>query len=466
MQKVINHFHVIMQYTNANTSTYLRFKITDNEKYPSVVELNTINSQVSQGQVCLFYLLFNPYIINDLNTPYIIVLETIAVIVRLALVFAGHRSNTDPHLKSHIPLVNNLRKQANKETIPQVITIEINIEMTEPRGLGDNPNQSQLHPLYQFSFPSQSCPIQPYVFKQPIRQKYIIHFSPQCSNYALQQRCSTQLNTSATFKSLQQNTQENHKTMINKTNKQNIYKMTSKPRGIAIIINNKNFVSQLTLRSGSTVDVHNLWDLFNYLGFNPQYHHNKTHTEMRQILNDIAGMDHDKYDCLMVAILTHGNYGDVLYGTTGVITIQEVIEIFSSKRCPTLIGKPKIFIIQACRGTRLNQAVELNDTNSEECDMIDSGPTVHPNISDYLVAYSTIPGHVSFRNNKIGSVFILTLVKIFRQHAADEDITTMLERVTDEVSKYQPQGNIYQDNRQCPELRSSLRGQLFLNPCT
>ena len=60
-----------------------------------------------------------------------------------------------------------------------------------------------------------------------------------------------------------------------------------------------------------------------------------------------------------------------------------------------------------CRGTRLNQAVELNDTNSDECDMTDSGPTVLPNISDYLVAYSTIPGHVSFRNNNNGSILFL-----------------------------------------------------------
>ena len=77
----------------------------------------------------------------------------------------------------------------------------------------------------------------------------------------------------------------------------------------------------------------------------------------------------------MVAILTHGDYGDVLCGTTGVITIQEVIETFSSRRCPTLISKPKIFIIQTCRGSRRNQAVELDDTNSDKCDMADSGQT-------------------------------------------------------------------------------------------
>ena len=140
--------------------------------------------------------------------------------------------------------------------------------------------------------------------------------------------------------------------------------------------------------------------------------------------------------------------------------IQEVIETFSGKRCPSLIGKPKIFIIQACQGRRHNQTVQLSN---DWYDMTDSsgGPTVHPNISDYLVAYSTIPGHVSFRNNNIGSIYISTLVKTFRRYAAYEDIATILERVINEVTKYEPCGNGLQESRQSPEIRSTLRGKVY-----
>ena len=239
--------------------------------------------------------------------------------------------------------------------------------------------------------------------------------------------------------------------------------MNSKPCGIAVIINNEKFKGQLDSRSGSAVDAQNLCNLFNYLGFDIQHHNNKTHTEMRHILSEVAAMDHVKYDCLMVTILTHGDYGDVLYGTTGGgIMIQEVIETFSGTRCPSLIGKPKIFIIQACRGRRHNQTVELNDT----CDIhesIDSGTSIHPSISDYLVAYSTIPGHVSIRNNTNGSIFITTLVKVLRQHANDEDLITMLERITNEVTEYEPRSAELQDSKQIPELRSTLRKKVYFN---
>ena len=174
-------------------------------------------------------------------------------------------------------------------------------------------------------------------------------------------------------------------------------------------------------------------------------------------------MNHDKYDCLMVAILTHGDYGDVLYGTTGEgIMIQEVIETFSGTRCPSLIAKPKIFIIQACRGRRHNQTVESNDTYAMH-ESIDSGTSMHPSISDYLVAYSTIPGHVSIRNNKNGSIFITTLVKVLRRHAKDEDLFTMLERITNEVTEYEPRSAKLQDSKQIPEVQSTLRKKVYFN---
>ena len=58
----------------------------------------------------------------------------------------------------------------------------------------------------------------------------------------------------------------------------------------------------------------------------------------------------------------------------------EVIETFNGRRCPTLISKPKIFIIQACWGRIYNQAVaiELDNRNDDGYDMTDSGPIIHP----------------------------------------------------------------------------------------
>ena len=44
------------------------------------------------------------------------------------------------------------------------------------------------------------------------------------------------------------------------------YKMSSKPRGMALIINNRNFTCGMNERVGTDKDAENLYDLFNWLG--------------------------------------------------------------------------------------------------------------------------------------------------------------------------------------------------------
>ena len=62
---------------------------------------------------------------------------------------------------------------------------------------------------------------------------------------------------------------------------------------------------------------------------------------------------HPKLDCtdsVFVVIMTHGELG-VIYGTDGrTYNIDHLYEHLGTKNCPALLNKPKIIIIQACRG--------------------------------------------------------------------------------------------------------------------
>jgi hypothetical protein len=49
-------------------------------------------------------------------------------------------------------------------------------------------------------------------------------------------------------------------------------------------------------------------------------------------------------DSFGLAVLSHGDADDIVYGTDDKIRIKNLIEPI--KKCPKLIGKPKIFIIQ------------------------------------------------------------------------------------------------------------------------
>ena len=138
------------------------------------------------------------------------------------------------------------------------------------------------------------------------------------------------------------------------------YRMKSTPQGIAVIINNKIFTSTFVLgnRNGTDKDAVALERLFTYLGFYTNRYNDLTGSEMKRTLEAVATIDYRQYDCLLVAILTHGVQGK-LYGTDGEkIPVEDLTTLFNGDQCPSLIGKPKIFFLQACRGENRDKGVK------------------------------------------------------------------------------------------------------------
>lgn len=149
------------------------------------------------------------------------------------------------------------------------------------------------------------------------------------------------------------------------------YQMKSQPRGLGIIVNNKVFTCGMKNREGTDKDATALQRLFTHLGFHTNRYNDLNGTQFRRIFNDAAAVDHKKFDCLMVAILTHGIKGK-LYATDGeLIPVEELTKLFNGYRCPSLIGKPKIFLLQACRGGSFDYGVEHDMTDAAEDKDID-----------------------------------------------------------------------------------------------
>ena len=60
----------------------------------------------------------------------------------------------------------------------------------------------------------------------------------------------------------------------------------------------------------------------------------------------------EKVDCMVLAVLSHGQKDNVICGIDGrgINVLQDIVPIFSPKECPSLAGKPKMYICNACRG--------------------------------------------------------------------------------------------------------------------
>ena len=266
------------------------------------------------------------------------------------------------------------------------------------------------------------------------------------------------------------------------------YKMESKPRGVAIIINNRNFTCGMKDRDGTNRDAESLSKLFPYLGFCTKRYDNLKGKDMRAKLEVVGKLDHSACDCLIIAILTHGIEGK-LYSTDGdLIPVEEVTKYFDGNHCPSLIGKPKVFIFQACRGGTFDYGVEYEATDGSEGspseaevkelaekqiehivakvldeEEVDAGyKQALPTEADFLLAYATVPGYVSWRNSEYGSWFIKAFVDVMYEQAKTEHLMDMLVEVNRRVAE--DFKSTVGKNKQIPAPSCLLTRKLYFRP--
>lgn len=175
--------------------------------------------------------------------------------------------------------------------------------------------------------------------------------------------------------------------------------------------------------------------------------------------------NHSESDCIVVCILTHGENG-LLWARDSQYKTDSVFEYFRGHKCPSLAGKPKIFIIQACKGQKLDPGVSL----SGPTDVCDARPTSIriPSCADFLVAYSTPDSYFSWRNTNNGSWFIQSISEVFTQHAHQLDLMTMLTMVNRKVA-YDFESNVpgdpeFDKKKQIPCINSMLTRLVFFFP--
>ena len=126
--------------------------------------------------------------------------------------------------------------------------------------------------------------------------------------------------------------------------------MDKYPRGIFLLLNNRDFLPASGMenypRNGTDVDADALEALFKDLGFAVHRYNNVSCYEMRKLCKQAARLDYSSVNCFACAMLSHGQEG-VIYGTDGTVDIRELTGYFREQN---LIGKPKLFMFQACQG--------------------------------------------------------------------------------------------------------------------
>ena len=182
------------------------------------------------------------------------------------------------------------------------------------------------------------------------------------------------------------------------------YKMSTCPRGLCLIINNKNFKNPEYNREGAQKDEEDLNSLFKKLHFTVYVKNDLTRGEMEDVAKEFGGKDYGNFDAFVFIIMSHGGKKDVIFGVDEKKTsIKDLTSEFRSDCCPTLKGKPKLVIIQSCRGSHTDVSYRSADASPTVDSTLVKG--VFPKEADFLFAFSTPPDYVAYRYDS-GSPFI------------------------------------------------------------
>ncbi|CAC5372237.1 CASP3 [Mytilus coruscus] len=254
--------------------------------------------------------------------------------------------------------------------------------------------------------------------------------------------------------------------------------------GIAVVINNVEFESNLNLsdRIGSDEDALTIFQSFKQLGFKSERLDNATKDEMEKKFNEIKEdkKSLEETDCLIIVMMTHGTEESV-FMTDMSIKTKSVMDYFNAENCRELQMKPKIFILQACRGTGLGSGLEMEVVTDKEIykrdpNQADAGGFYHvydkthgepiriPNEADFLAVYSTSVGYTSFRTTDIGSPFVHHLSEELLNISKEDNFYKVLTRVNKKVGmEYKPSPKLSGIVTQMPCFSSHLTKELFFN---
>ncbi|KAL7400150.1 hypothetical protein ABVT39_007202 [Epinephelus coioides] len=240
---------------------------------------------------------------------------------------------------------------------------------------------------------------------------------------------------------------------MDKVNDNNVYPVDKKSikNRVALLITNIKFTDEKWNRNGADKDEENMEKLLTALKYEVVKYTNLTGKAIDDAILKFS--KHPKLketDSVIVVIMSHGKLGKVL----GVdwkkgdekpdeFLIDNIYKHLGSEKCPALLDKPKIIIIQACRGEEEGSAF-VRDVVSDDASQSNLPPPadednleadtvkcVHKE-KDFTALLSCTPDTVSYRQKDLGSFLIQYIVEVFNTFAHKDDIEELFRRALQE----------------------------------
>ncbi|CAM4703703.1 unnamed protein product [Leuciscus chuanchicus] len=189
------------------------------------------------------------------------------------------------------------------------------------------------------------------------------------------------------------------KNKILEENGQEIYEAKDKlgRTRLALLINNRDFDNKDMTRRGAERDEENMEWLLKELDYQVVKYTNVSAEEMKQAVKNFAErVEHKRSDSTFVVIMSHGKRDAILgvhYNKTDnpsdTFPVDDIFHHLNSENCPALRNKPKVILIQACRGGEHGR-VWASDEGPDEPMEIEGDDFVHKE-KDFISLMSCTP---------------------------------------------------------------------------
>ncbi|XP_008429238.1 caspase a [Poecilia reticulata] len=216
---------------------------------------------------------------------------------------------------------------------------------------------------------------------------------------------------------------------------------------VALLITNIKFSDEKLSRHGAEKDEENMEKLLQSLGYEVVKYQNLTGKRIDEALKDFA--KHPKLkqtDSVFVVIMSHGKLGKILgvdckEGNPDEFAVDKIYKYLNSNGCQALINKPKVVILQACRGVRSGATTWVHDGESTGPPAAlpeEQGPELEKSAhveKDFIALLASTPDNKAYRETANGSILIQNIVKVFTPESYQKHIIDLFTKVQDFVSK-------------------------------
>ncbi|XP_065065462.1 caspase-3-like isoform X2 [Rhopilema esculentum] len=227
------------------------------------------------------------------------------------------------------------------------------------------------------------------------------------------------------------------------------YVMTSKPRGICLVLQNEEFDGDNPKKQRTgCLDAALIKETFEGLHFKVDQFFNLTAYEMFKKIKEYSKLSHKNFDCFVLCISSHGT-GRSIYGKDwNTFTVKDIIKLFTGPACSSLSGKPKLFFINACRnerntagtGDKLYQDEGLKEIESLLSeDYFTAKDNIHQNspMDDIFEGHATSEGFQAYRekidDDTCVSIYFDELCKALNEFAEEMEFQQIMTLVNSGV---------------------------------